>query len=63
MTSDDLVGAGDRWIPERDYEYIESRVPILGVDLILLSNDQGVPGHRTRAFFPGPTWPRLIPRA
>jgi ADP-ribose pyrophosphatase YjhB (NUDIX family) len=40
MTSDDLVGAGDRWIPERDYEYIKSRVPILGVDLILLSNDQ-----------------------
>jgi ADP-ribose pyrophosphatase YjhB (NUDIX family) len=40
MTSDDLVAAGDRWIPQAEYDLILARVPILCVDLILLSRDQ-----------------------
>ena len=28
------TGAGDRWIPEREYEFICDRVPILCVDLL-----------------------------
>lgn len=40
MTSKDLIGAGDDWIPEADYEFIVARVPILCVDLIPLSNDE-----------------------
>jgi ADP-ribose pyrophosphatase YjhB (NUDIX family) len=33
----DIVGAGDRWIPEDEYERILTRVPILCVDVLLLS--------------------------
>ena len=39
MAAKDLVGAGDRWIPETEYRFIRSRVPILCVDLIPLSCD------------------------
>jgi ADP-ribose pyrophosphatase YjhB (NUDIX family) len=41
MTPDDQTGAGDRWIPQRDYDLILGHVPILCVDLISLS--EGVP--------------------
>lgn len=33
----DIVGAGDRWIPNEEYEHIQARVPILCVDVLLLS--------------------------
>jgi len=33
----DLVGAGDRWIPEDEYQLILARVPIACVDLLPLS--------------------------
>jgi ADP-ribose pyrophosphatase YjhB (NUDIX family) len=31
----DIVGAGDRWIPEAEYQTIMARVPILCVDVLL----------------------------
>lgn len=34
---DDVVGAGDRWIPEDEYRLILARVPIACVDLLPLS--------------------------
>lgn len=37
--TDDTVGAGDQWIPEAEYKFILSRVPILCVDFIPLSYD------------------------
>ena len=40
MLSDDPIGAGDRWIPEDEYDFIRARVPILCVDLIPLSEDE-----------------------
>ena len=40
MVINDPVGAGDRWIPEAEYELIRARVPILCVDFIPLSLDQ-----------------------
>jgi ADP-ribose pyrophosphatase YjhB (NUDIX family) len=36
---DDIVGAGDRWIPEEEYELIRARVPILCVDVLLSPDD------------------------
>lgn len=39
MKPDDPINAGDRWIPQRDYDLILGRVPILCVDLIPLSED------------------------
>lgn len=33
----DIIGAGDRWIPKAEYERIQARVPILCVDVLLLS--------------------------
>jgi ADP-ribose pyrophosphatase YjhB (NUDIX family) len=33
--SSDVVGAGDRWIPEDEYQLIISRVPIVCVDVLL----------------------------
>jgi ADP-ribose pyrophosphatase YjhB (NUDIX family) len=33
----DIVGAGDRWIPNEEYAHIRARVPILCVDVLLLS--------------------------
>jgi ADP-ribose pyrophosphatase YjhB (NUDIX family) len=39
----DIVGAGNRWIPEEEYELIRARIPILCVD-VLLSPD-GDPGQ------------------
>ncbi len=39
MPSEDIVGAGDRWIASADYEFIAARVPIVCVDVILLSSD------------------------
>jgi ADP-ribose pyrophosphatase YjhB (NUDIX family) len=38
MTSGDLVAAGDRWIPQPEYDLILARVPIVCVDLIPLSD-------------------------
>lgn len=35
---EDRVGAGDRWIPQDEYDLILSRVPILCVDLLLLGS-------------------------
>jgi ADP-ribose pyrophosphatase YjhB (NUDIX family) len=35
----DSMGASDRWIPEQEYKRIKSRVPILCVDVLLLSID------------------------
>jgi ADP-ribose pyrophosphatase YjhB (NUDIX family) len=35
----DVVGAGDQWIPAADYELIQARVPILCVDVLLSPND------------------------
>ena len=40
MTSGDLIAAGDRWIPQAEYDLILARVPIVCVDLIPLSGDQ-----------------------
>jgi len=31
----DVVRAGDQWMPEADYEFIRSKVPILCVDVLL----------------------------
>src|SRR5580700_7764167 len=35
----DVVGAGDQWMPDEDYEFIQARVPILCVDVLLAPND------------------------
>jgi ADP-ribose pyrophosphatase YjhB (NUDIX family) len=35
----DVVGAGDQWMPDEDYEFIRARVPILCVDVLLSPND------------------------
>jgi len=40
MTSRDPIAAGDRWIPQPEYDLILARVPIICVDLIPLSGDQ-----------------------
>ena len=40
MTSGDYTAAGDRWIPQAEYDLILARVPIVCVDLIPLSADQ-----------------------
>src|SRR6266480_4272533 len=37
METNDPIGAGDRWIPEREYEFIRANVPIACVDFIPLS--------------------------
>ena len=31
----DVVGAGDQWMPDEDYEFIQAHVPILCVDVLL----------------------------
>jgi ADP-ribose pyrophosphatase YjhB (NUDIX family) len=31
----DVVGAGDQWLPDEDYKFIQARVPILCVDVLL----------------------------
>ncbi len=31
----DIVGAGDRWLPDEDYKFIQAHVPILCVDVLL----------------------------
>jgi len=31
----DIVGAGNRWLPDEDYKFIQARVPILCVDVLL----------------------------
>jgi ADP-ribose pyrophosphatase YjhB (NUDIX family) len=36
---EDIVGAGERWIPEPEYRSIVARVPILCADLLPLSPD------------------------
>ncbi|MET8138576.1 DUF4916 domain-containing protein [Streptomyces sp. NPDC005251] len=33
----DVVGAGSRWIPQAEYDLIQSRVPIVCADLLVLS--------------------------
>jgi ADP-ribose pyrophosphatase YjhB (NUDIX family) len=38
---EDIVGADDRWIPAAEYELIVSRVPILCVDILPLSEPSG----------------------
>jgi len=35
--SQDIAGLGDRWIPEKEYQAITKRVPILCVDVLPLS--------------------------
>jgi ADP-ribose pyrophosphatase YjhB (NUDIX family) len=40
MNSGDCIAAGDRWIPQAEYDHILARVPIVCVDLVLLSADQ-----------------------
>jgi ADP-ribose pyrophosphatase YjhB (NUDIX family) len=35
----DVVRAGDQWMPAADYEFIQARVPILCVDVLLSPND------------------------
>jgi ADP-ribose pyrophosphatase YjhB (NUDIX family) len=35
----DIVGAGDRWIPDEEYLMIRSRVPIVCVDLLPVSDE------------------------
>jgi ADP-ribose pyrophosphatase YjhB (NUDIX family) len=40
VISSDSVGAGDRWIPQAEYEFIRARVPILCVDFVPLSREQ-----------------------
>lgn len=35
----DIVGAGAQWMPDADYEFIQARVPILCVDVLLSPND------------------------
>jgi ADP-ribose pyrophosphatase YjhB (NUDIX family) len=35
----DVVGAGDQWVPEDDYELIKANVPILCVDVLLSPSD------------------------
>jgi len=39
MVANDPIGAGRRWIPESEYEYIRANVPIACVDFIPLSHD------------------------
>jgi ADP-ribose pyrophosphatase YjhB (NUDIX family) len=34
----DIIGAGDKWIPEEEYQLITSRVPIACVDVLLSPN-------------------------
>jgi ADP-ribose pyrophosphatase YjhB (NUDIX family) len=31
----DIVGAGDQWLPDEDYKFIQAHVPILCVDVLL----------------------------
>lgn len=31
----DIIGAGDRWIPDKEYEFIRASVPIVCVDVLL----------------------------
>ena len=40
MTGHDLIGAQDQWLPQEQYDFIVAHVPILCVDLILLSDDE-----------------------
>src|SRR3954452_2608815 len=35
----DVVGAGDRWIPQEEYQRIVRRVPIVCVDVLPLSDE------------------------
>ena len=37
MTTYDLIDARDQWLPQQDYDFIVAHVPVLCVDLILLS--------------------------
>lgn len=49
----DIVGAGDRWIPEEDYQQIVSRVPITCVDLLPIMDDEGKFGLIRRKTYNG----------
>lgn len=40
MTGHDLIGARDQWLPKEKYDFIVARVPILCVDLIMLSDEE-----------------------
>lgn len=40
MTDNDIIGAQDQWLPKKEYDFIVARVPILCVDLIMLSDEQ-----------------------
>jgi ADP-ribose pyrophosphatase YjhB (NUDIX family) len=35
----DIIGAGNRWIPEEKYEFIKASVPIVCVDVLLSPHD------------------------
>jgi len=37
--SSDIIGAGDRWIPEKEYQLIQASVPIVCVDVLLSPHD------------------------
>ena len=35
----DVIGAGDQWLSDEEYEFIRAKVPILCVDVLLSPND------------------------
>jgi ADP-ribose pyrophosphatase YjhB (NUDIX family) len=39
LVQGDIVGAGDRWIPDEEYRMIRDRVPIVCVDLLPMTNE------------------------
>lgn len=50
----DIIGAGDRWIPEEEYEFIRASVPIVCVDVLLSPHDApGQIGLIRRATYDG----------
>jgi ADP-ribose pyrophosphatase YjhB (NUDIX family) len=53
----DVVGAGDQWLPDEDYKFIQARVPILCVDVLLSPvEDPGQVGLIRRAAPDGDAW-------
>lgn len=50
----DIVGAGDRWIPEEQYQFIQRSVPIVCVDVLLSpKSDDSVVGLIHRETYDG----------
>lgn len=53
----DVVGAGDQWLPDEDYKFIQARVPILCVDVLLSpADDPRQVGLIRRAAPEGDAW-------